>query len=53
MDWHVELGGGRFNGRKEVEIVLQPLGRRHEHAKPSVARLDRQRRADGDTRSRR
>ncbi len=51
VDRHIELGGGRFNDREELEIVFQPFERRHEHAKPPVARLDRQRGADGDARS--
>src|SRR5262249_5021437 len=53
MDRHLELGGGRFNDRKELEIVFQPFEGWHEYAKPPVARLDRQRGTDGDTRSRR
>ena len=53
MDRHMELGGGRFNDCKELEIVFQPFEGRHEHAKPSIARLDGQRGTDWDARSRR
>src|ERR1700757_4110373 len=53
MDRHMELGGGRFNDCKELKIVFQPFEGRHEHAKPSIARLDRQRGTDWDPRSRR
>jgi hypothetical protein len=53
MHRHVELGGGRFNHREELEIVFQSLDRRHEHAEPPIARLDRERGAHGDGRSRR
>ena len=31
----------------EVEVVLDALDRRHEDAEPAVARLDRERGADG------
>src|SRR6516164_4415209 len=51
MDRHIELGGGRFNDREELEIVFQPFEGRHEYAKSPVARLDRQRGTDGDARS--
>ena len=53
MDRHMELGCGRFNDCKELEIVFQPFEWRHEHAKPPVARLDRQRGTDWDAGSRR
>ena len=39
----VELGGGRLDGGEKLEIVLELLDRRHEHAEPAVARLDRER----------
>ena len=28
----IELGGGRLDGGEQLEIVLEPLDRRHEHA---------------------
>ena len=42
MHRHVELGRGRFDDREQLEIVFEPFDRRHEHAQPAVARLDRQ-----------
>ena len=43
MDRQIELGGGRFDRGEQLEIVLELLDRRHEHAEPAVARLDRER----------
>ena len=40
------LGDGLHRG-EDFQIILQPLGRRHEHAQETVAHLHRQRRADG------
>ena len=45
LDRQAKLGGGRFDRREQFEIILEPLDRRHEHAEPAVAQLDRQRRA--------
>ena len=44
----VELGGGRLDRRQQLQIVLEPFDRRHEHAEPAVARLDRKRGAHRD-----
>ena len=41
------LAGGGLGGGDQVEIVLDALDRRHEDAEPAVARLDRERGADG------
>ena len=41
------VAGGGLGGGDEVEIVLDALDRRHEDAEPAVARLDRERGADG------
>ncbi len=37
--------GRRLDGRDQLEVVLEPLDGRHEHVEPTVARLDRDRRA--------
>ena len=50
VDRHVELGGGRFDGGEELEIVFQPFERWHEYAKPPIARLDRHGSAHRDIR---
>ena len=43
VDRQAELRGGRLDGGEKLEIILEPLDRRHEHAKLAVARLDRER----------
>ena len=45
-DRNAKLRGGRFGGGEKLEIVLEPLDRRHEHAQLAVARLDRERGAN-------
>ena len=41
MDRQAEFGCGVFGRGDQLEIVLDPLDRRHEHAEAAVARLDR------------
>ncbi len=43
LDLEAEFGGGRLNRRQQFEIILQPFGRRHEHADALVAHFDRHR----------
>ena len=47
---HIELSGGRFDGGEQLEIVLEPLERRHEHAQSPLACLDCERGSRGTTR---
>ena len=42
VDRQIELGGGRFDGRDQIEIVVERFDRRHENAQAAVAHLDRQ-----------
>ena len=42
-----QFGGRRFDRAQQFEIIGRGFGRRHEHAQPAVARLDRERRAHG------
>src|SRR5262249_59038436 len=50
---HGEFSRGRLDRGNELEIVFQPFDRRHEYAQPAIARLDRQRGANGNARTRR
>ena len=43
VERQVELGGRGFDGGEKLEIALELLDRRHEHAEPALARLDRER----------
>ena len=47
-DRNSKLGGGRFGSFDQIEIILQPLDRRHEDAELAVAQLDRQGGANRD-----
>ena len=46
MHRHFQFGRGRLDRAEQLDIILQPLDRRHEDGHASVARFDRQSRAD-------
>jgi hypothetical protein len=35
--FHVQIGGGCFNGREQVEVVIELGQRRHEHMQQALA----------------
>jgi hypothetical protein len=45
-DRHAQRRGGALECRKQIEVILRPLDRRHEHMQPALSRLDADRRAN-------
>ena len=43
MDRLAEFGGGGFDRGEQLDVIVEPFDRRHEHAELAVAWLDRKR----------